>query len=180
MKILFMRHAESEYNVKGWENSDPSILVHITPKGKRQAASAAKILKNVKLDHAFTSELIRTIETARIATRGRSIPTKIDPRINEWNGGFEGMPPKERLQMIDKETFKFKCSNGESWKDLKKRVISFIEYLKNQNFDSVLVVAHGCILQMAKGYFENLSDEEMYSTHIQNCQIMEFNMNDDS
>lgn len=58
----------------------------------------------------------------------------------------------------------------------KKRLFSFLEELKNYNLNNVFVVTHSEILQIINGYFNNLSDQEMWDTKIDNCQVLEVNL----
>ena len=95
MKVHFMRHGESEYNVKGLLNQDPKIKVHLTSKGKKQAENAAKKLRKINFDAIFVSEFVRTQETAKIINQGRGTPSFVDKRINEPKTGFEGKSSKE-------------------------------------------------------------------------------------
>ncbi|MBU1987926.1 MAG: histidine phosphatase family protein, partial [Nanoarchaeota archaeon] len=64
MEIYFMRHGESEYNVKKLINFDPSVPVHLTENGKKQAEEAAGELKHIRFDAICSSEFPRARETA--------------------------------------------------------------------------------------------------------------------
>ena len=64
--LILIRHGQSVWNAEnkftGW------VDVDISPKGKEEAANAAKIIKNkfIQIDHVFCSCLIRAINTADI------------------------------------------------------------------------------------------------------------------
>ena len=68
--ILYMiRHGESESNAghfhSGWS------CVHLTEKGRKQAAETGKLIKHIQIDELYVSDVLRTQETAEIIFPGR-------------------------------------------------------------------------------------------------------------
>lgn len=63
MKLIAIRHAETNYNVKNLVNYDPSVDVHLTEKGMKQATELAEQLKDFKFDRIYISRLKRTKQT---------------------------------------------------------------------------------------------------------------------
>ena len=65
MRVYVIRHGESETNYKkqwtGWSD------VHLTDKGKEDAKKARDFLKHISFDKIFASDLVRAVETAKIA-----------------------------------------------------------------------------------------------------------------
>lgn len=59
MKIYFIRHGQTNYNVKTLCNSDPKKRVYLTKLGKRQIEDVARKLKNKNIKIIFVSELPR-------------------------------------------------------------------------------------------------------------------------
>ena len=175
MKVYFIRHGQTNYNVLDLCNDDPTKDVHLTELGKQQAKIVGEKIKNIKLDIAIVSELPRTKETASIITDNRPIEFKVEPRINDRKTGFDGKPVSDFLEALKPDIFNLKLSNGESFREEKKRAFSFLEELKNYNLTNVLVVSHSEILQIINGYFNNFSDQEMWDTKIDNCQVLEVN-----
>ena len=45
--------------------------------------------------------------------------------------------------------------------------------LKKKHYEAVLVVTHSEIMRIIKGYFENLSDQDMWAVHFGNVDIYE-------
>ena len=122
MKVVFLRHGQSEYNIKHLINQDPNIRVYITAKGKKQIADVAKKLEGIEFDAIFVSEFIRTKESAEIINSDRNIPIVIDRRINEERIGMEGKPLREHPIFDAEDFFNFKLEGYESRNDIKKRV----------------------------------------------------------
>ena len=65
MKLYLIRHGESEGNLlgvfSGW------LQHNLTEKGREDACKAGRIIKKVKFDKVYSSDLNRAIETAKIA-----------------------------------------------------------------------------------------------------------------
>ncbi|MFC1627051.1 histidine phosphatase family protein [Patescibacteria group bacterium] len=176
MKAYFVRHGQTNYNVKKLCNDDPTKDVHLTKLGKQQAKTVADKLKNIKLDLVYVSELPRTRETADIITKDQPMDFIVEPRISDRKTGFDSQPESKFFDSIKPDPFNIKLNDGESFQEEKKRVFSFLEELKGLNAKSILVVSHSEILKIVYGYFHNLSDEEMWEKHIDNAQVLEFDI----
>jgi broad specificity phosphatase PhoE len=94
--LTLARHAESEYNVLGLLNGDPSVPCHLTSRGRDQALRLGRLLAHEVIDLCVTTDFPRTQETAEIALAGRDIPHIIMPELNDPpNGRLEGRPYEE-------------------------------------------------------------------------------------
>ena len=175
MRVYFIRHGQTNYNVLDLCNDDLTKDVYLTQLGKQQAEIVGKKIKNIKLDIAIVSELPRTKETALIITKNHQVEFKVEPRINDRKTGFDGKPVSDFFEALKPDIFNLKFNNGESFQEEKKRVFSFLEELKSYNLNNILVVTHSEILQIINGYFNNFSDQEMWDTKIDNCQVLEVN-----
>ena len=173
MKVFFVRHGQTNYNVLDLCNDDTTKDVHLTDLGKQQAEIVRNKIKNIDLDIVIISELPRTKETASIITKNHKVEFKIDSRINDRKTGFDSKPVSDFFKALEPDIFNLKFNDGESFQEEKKRVHSFLEELKLLNYGNVLVVAHSEILQIINGYYNNLSDQEMWNTKIDNCQVLE-------
>lgn len=126
-KLIYFVHGTTYDNASkkcsGWKQ------VELNELGKEQAANLGKINSNIDFDIIFTSDLIRSIDSANIA-----FPTvkKIqDMRLRECNyGDLDG---KDKQLIVYDEHINIPFPNGESLKDVEKRIRSFIEYL-NDNY----------------------------------------------
>jgi broad specificity phosphatase PhoE len=177
MKAFFMRHGQTNYNVKNLCNDNPSKDVHLTNLGKEQTKKAAELFKDKNLDIIFISEFPRTKETADIINKFHNKTIIVDGRINDRKtGGFDGRPSSEFLESIKEDMFNIKPVSGESFQDEKKRVVSFLEDLKKTEYNAILVIAHQDTIQIVSGHFNGLSDKEMYDLKVDNCKIVEFNI----
>merc|ERR1711976_558824 len=111
-KIVFVRHGESEWNLKnlfcGWFDAD------LSDKGVEEATAGGKAIKDGewKFDVAFTSKLKRANRTLDIILResGQTgIPIEKTWRLNERHyGGLTGLNKVETVEKIPKN----KCKSG--------------------------------------------------------------------
>ena len=178
MKVIFMRHAESEYNARDLINQDSKINVHITEKGKKQALESGEKLEDRGFDIIFVSEFLRTQETARIVKGERDIEIKIDNRINEIKLGFEGENSENYRKVRGESGEKinlFKVSRElENYHDVKLRIEKFVNWLKNQRYGNILIVTHEICCQCVRSIFEGTSEEIAFSSPVGNCEYFEY------
>ena len=90
-------------------------------------------------DVIFTSDLVRAIDSAKLAFP--DVEHIQDARLRECNyGDLEG---KEKKLVIYEEHIEKPFPNGESLKDVEKRIRNFIEFLKdNYQGKTIGIVAH--------------------------------------
>ncbi|MEK7660090.1 MAG: class I tRNA ligase family protein, partial [Patescibacteria group bacterium] len=132
---LLMRHGESESNVQGVSSSNPkNDMYPLTEKGKQQVRESAEAMKatgNIP-DIIFYSPMKRTVETARIVQKILDIPEErmvVEMRALEYQvGKYDGRPNAEHLKEFSsrEEQFTKALPGGESFNDIRRRVIAFL------------------------------------------------------
>jgi len=140
VKITYLVHGTTTDNeqdlVTGWSPGELSEL------GVKQSKELKDKIDVKSFDVVFCSDLKRAVDSAKLgfADKYKIIP---DKRLRECDyGDFTGKPAKEfKDRIIDYVELPF--PNGESYKDVEKRVADFLEFLK-QNYDGkhVAIVAH--------------------------------------
>lgn len=117
----------------GWKQ------VELNDLGKEQAANLGKINADTKFDIIFTSDLIRAIDSANIAFP--DVPKIQDKRLRECNyGDLDG---EDKHLIVYEEHVDEPFPNGESLKDVEKRIKSFIDdVLKEYKGKTIGIVAH--------------------------------------
>jgi alpha-ribazole phosphatase len=168
--VHFMRHGESEYNVRGLCNDDPAIAVPLTARGREQAAVAARQLGPAAIKRVFVSTLPRALETAAIVNTG-GVPVSVDSRLDDRHTGFEGRAVADYLAARDTDPENFRAPGGESFLMLKARVLDFLADLAGCPERQVLVVSHHEVLQVVRGHFLNLDHAATRRIHIDNGEI---------
>ncbi len=110
MKLILLRHGESEWNLKnqftGWKD------VKLTKNGKSEALFAAHELSNlsIKIDKVFCSELSRAKETCKIVCKKINYQFNdivFDWRLNERHyGALQGLNKSETAKKYGEDQVK--------------------------------------------------------------------------
>ena len=156
-KIIYFVHGTTTDNAaklcSGWKEAVLNDL------GREQAENLGKVSKkrNDKFDIMFTSDLKRAIESSNIAFK--DIEKITDSRLRECNyGDLDG---EHKSLVVYEEHIDIPFPNGESLKDVEKRVKEFLEYLKeNYQGKTVGIVAHRAPQLALEVLTKNISWEE--------------------
>lgn len=136
-EIIYFVHGTTYDNVNkkcsGWKQ------VELNDLGKTQAINLGKIYQDTKFDVIFTSDLIRAIDSATLAFP--NIKQIQDKRLRECNyGDLDG---KDKSLVIYEDHIDVPFPNGESLKDVEKRVQEFINELKKDySGKKIGIIAH--------------------------------------
>lgn len=176
MKIYFMRHGQTTYNLLGLCNDDPRDDVPLTGLGVRQAEEAAEALKDAALECIFVSELSRTRQTAEIVNCYHGVPVTANPGLNDIRSGFNNRPVTEYFAATGHDRLHVRVNGGESLLDYKARVLGFLDWLQRQPRRIVLVVAHEETLRVFAAHFRGLPDEALPGLAFGNCEVLSFEL----
>ena len=175
-EIYLFRHGVTKDNLNGvfsgWRD------VGLTQKGFRDAKIVSLRLKNKKIDLAFQSSLKRSKQTLKQVLKYHPECKEIimDDRIIErCYGKLQG---KTHLSVVQKKghktydkwhrSYNVRPPGGESFKDIEKRVLSFIKDLLKIMKDkkvNVAISAHNNSMRPFRKYFEKLSTNQMCSLY---------------
>jgi len=141
MKIIFVRHGESEHNAnRSAEKNTP-----LTERGRKQATALGEKLKKYRISEIYTSNLVRSKETGKIISEIVGVPVE---------GNFEELDeyPGEYLNM----NF-WKFLHRKTNKRFKKmgKLLNQISRNRNDN-KTILLVAHGITNRIILGHFLEL------------------------
>ena len=149
-RILLCRHGQTEFNAalrfQGQMDEPLSEL------GKLQARKLGERLADVPLHAAYSSDLGRAHETAKLALAGRDVALALDARLREIAfGRWEGMTFAEiRVKYPDdvaareRDRVHYAIPGGESVAQMGERVSGFLEdVLPKHAGQTLLVMAHG-------------------------------------
>lgn len=161
MKVILIRHGETDYNAKNryCGISNPPL----NKRGIAQAKKLAKRLKDLKVDKVYSSDMRRTLETAKIVFPQHEI--KQQEALRELDFGvFEGLTYDE-IMMQYPEVYRswlenleeFRIPQGERLDELDKRVHDALGNLISESQAKCLVlVSHSgpikTLLCRALGY----------------------------
>jgi probable phosphoglycerate mutase len=138
-ELIVVRHGETDWNRDGryQGHADPPL----NDAGREQARELARALADQPLDVAYTSDLRRAAETARIIVAGRGVKLVEDPGLREIDvGSWSGLTRaeiEERFPGADEH-------DGESRDDHLARVLAAVlKIARRHPGERVLIVSHG-------------------------------------
>jgi probable phosphoglycerate mutase len=153
--ILFIRHGESESNVRHVISHDPETFP-LTEKGVEQSKLVGNGLKSLNLDAIYSSPILRCRQTAQIIAENVKCPLVYDERITErYFGNFNN----RKIELLDWKTFlidEASKNSVEGWDEIYFRVKNLVEEVKNKN---VIIVSHYDIIRAFIAKHLGLEDE---------------------
>lgn len=154
MKVYFIRHGESEYNLtqrhSGWSQ------VELTEKGKAQAESIREYLAKIPFDKFYVSDLRRAIQTSQIAIPGSK--AEQTPLLREYSSGnlagklftecaeHYGEAYKRARATLDYTPF-----DGENPDMIEKRAREFLDMVAATDYQTVAAFSHAGFLRTVMG-----------------------------
>lgn len=176
MHTLFMRHGQTNYNLLGLCNDDPTVDVHLSPQGIVQAELAAEKLKDYPLQLIVTSELPRTQQTAAIINRYHRVPQHTQPLLNDIRSGFDSKPVSEYFAATATDPLNIAINGGESLLQHQARVLPYLDWLRRQPYAAVLTVAHEETLRVFYACFNGIDATQLRALHFDNCEFFEYTL----
>jgi probable phosphoglycerate mutase len=159
MKIIFVRHCETDLNKLGILQG--CLNVPLNDYGKLQALEIPKKLEKFKFRILISSKLFRTSQTAEPIAKARNIDIIFDDRCSERDYGiYQGITYKEygkikRVKKLKSLRINQYIPNGETALCFQNRVVDLLKeiekkYVKEKN---VVIVTHGGVISEAKRYY---------------------------
>ena len=149
-RLYLVRHGELVTS-KEWRYVG-QMDVELNETGKKQIQNLSSRLSSEQIEMIFSSDLTRTIESAEIIGNKLEIINEPISELREINLGFwEGLTLEEIEESFPEDLVKrsedikdFRIINGESFSDVKKRVIPKLKDIIEGNVSKrILVIAHG-------------------------------------
>ncbi len=189
-KIYFIRHGETIANRGGLIFGH--LDVDLTKKGIKQANAASSRLlkllekKNETVDYIISSPLKRAKNTAKIISKKIKIKDILIERdfIEKSEGAWEGKTYVE-IEKNDPISFSkwyndltsFKPENGESMKDLQKRIVRVKnKLLKTYRNKTIVVVSHAGPIQLFLLHCLDSKVEKLWSIKTDTGSISEVSL----
>jgi len=170
--LIIARHHESEWNKKGmWTGTRD---VHLTEYGFQKSNEMGELLKDTRIDNAFASMQVRSIETlsCMLNTLGLfHIPAQYVHALDERDyGDYTGKNKWEMKEAIGEDAFDhmrrdwdYPIPNGETLKMVYERVVPFYMEVVVPLLAAgrnVLIVSHGNALRALMIYLESIPTEK--------------------
>ena len=147
-RLIFIRHAESDYEIKD-DFSRP-----LTISGNISAKAIPGIFKEIKIDHFYCSPFIRSISTIQHLADQRHIDINLssnlqERRVGSWVEDFFVYAAKQW------QDFNYKIDNGESLREVQNRNIAEVkQILNNHQNQNIVIGTHGTALCTILNYYD--------------------------
>ena len=172
MKVYIVRHGEVPHNALKQHNNENEDL---NENGIRQANELKEKIKNINYDIIISSPLLRAKHTAQIINVNNK-KILINDKLKERDpGDLSGKP----LTVTNRDEYwnyntTIRYGTSENIREFFKRIYNFLEDLKKEDYESVLIVAHSGVSKAFNGYFEGIKDGMFLDRGLRNCEIKEY------
>lgn len=146
----------------------------LTPEGVAQIEAVAAALKAEGLpgqggvDAIYASPFIRAQHTAEIVGKALGVEVHIDARLKELDHGFacESRSDMPCISEGTQKNFDTRYGEGESWREVKKRMFSILHDLDRKNEGKkILLVSHGDPIWLLESAIRNMPEKEAIARH---------------
>jgi alpha-ribazole phosphatase/probable phosphoglycerate mutase len=181
MKLLLIRHGQTDWNIARRFQGQSDVPLNLT--GRKQAKALAGRLSAERFDATYSSDLQRATETANMITQISGYTP--DMRLREINfGDWEGLTYTEikekypsALAERENDIYKNAPPNGETLEQLSARVRSMLDELyTNHKEQTVLIVAHGGVLQVLLCLALNINPTSYWQFHLSTASLSEISL----
>jgi len=174
--FYIVRHGETDWNNKKLLQGFTDIALNKT--GENQAKDLAVVLKDVKFDLAFSSDLVRAKKTAEIIVLEKKLAVETTRLLRERTfGKFEGKPlsdfhsAQKLLKDLSYEQRRthHMAEDMESDEEVARRVFTFIREIAIANLGkTILLTTHGGVLRTILIHLGQMSYEESDNSKVSN------------
>ena len=170
-RLIVVRHAQSESNQAKFYAA--ATNVNLTDFGREQAEKTAEFLRDYPIDRAYSSPMVRVIQTAKPIVRNRGIELEIVPDLREIDGGmWEGLTYSEietcyhhERNLWYNDFINCICPGGDSVYELYNRVRpAFEKIIADNPGKTVLVASHATPIRLMLTHFSGKPIKEANNT----------------
>lgn len=162
------RHGETNWNVeRRIKGQSEDIKTTFTEHGIKQIENLSQFLIKNKVEAIFTSDLSRTIETAKIVNQYLNVPLYYFKNFRGLNmGNFQGKLMNEFLKDENVQKafvdYDYVIPGGESINQLNKRYLNGMDIIKDDyNFNKVAIISHGAAISNVKSIISGEKYEDI-------------------
>jgi len=172
MRLYFVRHGESEANIQHVISNYGSHF-GLTELGRQQVHVLAERLKELPITTMYSSPVLRAMDTADILYQSLDLPYRVTEALREYNCGILEDKSDEASWRLHRQYYEdwtirhnylSKPEGGESFVDIQERFLPFIESLKRDDDDHILLVGHGGLFHlMLPLILTNINNDFVYA-----------------
>ena len=146
----------------------------LSEKGRQQAKTWHQQLKDDEFSMIWCSNLLRTRETAALVCPGMRHNVRLSADLREISlGSWDGVAMTQirkqfpELWQARGEDFSgFRPPGGESFADLKKRVVPVVENILNQTEGKVLLITHAGVIRVLLCHVLQIPLSNLFRVHL--------------
>jgi len=168
-KYILLRHGRNIHQTLlkdycyNWPDDNPPCKLDEV--GIKQALLAGQELLKKNVDLIFSSDILRTKQTAEIVSGilGKEI-NGFDERLRDLNWGIlmGGLKTKARAFYDDKDRLKDRPQDGENWADIQKRMSEVVIDLEGKyTGKNILIISHADPILVLEGWIKDWDSEKM-------------------
>lgn len=179
MKIIFVRHGQTTWNIEGRLQGQINDS-KLTEVGIEQARQLSNKIENLDYDIIISSPFDRTLDTAKIINEKKQKDIITNDLLKERSyGKLEGEYANNGTYNIHKMwnySEVYNENNVEPINIFFERVYKFLDNLIEENkYEQVLIVSHSGVGIAMKTYFEGMpKNNRLLDLGINNCEILTF------
>lgn len=179
--IYFVRHGQTDWNAASRYQGQRDIPLNDTGRGqaRRNGETLARVLKNPSAFDYVASPLSRARETMQIMRRQIGLGVddfRFDDLLKEinyghWEGQLASDLPRvdpESIASRQKDPFRWRPRNGESYADLMARTDAWLESVARDT----IVASHGGVSRTVRGRVLGLDHEQMMRLEVPQDRIL--------
>lgn len=162
MEIYLIRHTSVDVPA-GYAYGQTDVSLR--PTFEQEAEVVKQSLDGLHFDKVYTSPLTRCV---RLATHCGFPDARKEDRIKELNFGewemksWEELSADPRSEVWFTDWINVRTPGGESLSDQYNRVASFLDEIRNGDFEKVCIFAHGGVLTCARVYMGEYDIKEAF------------------
>lgn len=187
MKLLFVRHGETDWNVEKQIQGGTDTELNET--GIEQARKLGQKLtkQQLKIAKIYSSTLKRAYKTAQIVGEMIGVEVEGAEGLEEMNlGQWEGMRWHEVRETYPTEYNKWhrnrryqKTPDGESYQELLERLLPAIKKIIQKEKGTVLIVTHSADIVTLLAVIHQTPFDQMFQVHnVENADVVEIDSDD--
>lgn len=170
-ELWLLRHGQTDWNLTGRWQGQASHAPGLNDMGYAQALAVRDQLKDARLSAIYSSDLLRSRQTAELLAEPLGLTVTLEPRLREIDlGAWEGMLsdaieskyPQELAERAH-DPLHARAPQGESPLEVEERVIAAVtDIAEKYPDDSVLIVSHGVSLAVIICHAQGFPMDEVY------------------
>lgn len=176
--LLLVRHGETGWNAQGRIQGHTDI--GLSERGAEQARLLGERLSSLTIHAAYSSDLKRASETAKLALGQQDVVLHETNRLREYHkGAYEGLTlseiqaqfPNDYHKYLEKD-LDYAPEGGETTRGVSARMAEILGEIKSRHLDhTVLLVGHGGSLRAAMVSLLGMPLEGNWSFVFGNCGL---------